>query len=491
MKQLFAILLPVMLCLQLLACGGRPPEEMPEETQMQVVIDKMETVENSSALVLLSVNPSFEIYGGDGGVVQKVVAANADAEKVLDGKDYQGVSVNTCILELLNIMRQEGFLKDGSQLSINTYVHEENFPSFDYRQEIESILASYTKVNQVNMTYSNTLDVIPAQSADNTLPPPSADPDPDPDPNAPELTQKYDADGNLIEVLKLPNGDGSERHYNADNILEMLLEYYADGSRVETWFDANGRTTKMKTYDTSGLCTDHAQWNYRADGHTVFHNDGTTGAVKSEEEFTLDGKQIKSTFLFDWGKVEQYFNESGQICREVSQAMDGTVTDKQYHESGSTECIYSAAGMLLGEKKFDLNGVILFSRDYNHDTGELRHECTYENGVMTSWLDIDPYSDIQYLHTYVKGIQTKVQIFWGAERNIASEVIICDSEGYYSVGTVIYTDGRRLINRYGVDKDGEYICGEEYYDSNGVLVEKYTYANRAEWVAAYLGNSII
>lgn len=178
MKRLFAILLPVMLCLQLLACG----KQLPEETLG--ITDKIEAVENSSALVVLSVNPSFEIY--------------------------------------------------------------------------------------------------------------------------------------------------------------------ADGSRVETWLDADGRTTEIKTYDAGNRCTDHAEWNYRADGHTVFHYDGVTGAVIHEEVFTLDGKRIKSTILFDWGgKIEEYYDASGELCREVSKGMDGSITDKQYHESGRTECIYSAAGMLV------------------------------------------------------------------------------------------------------------------------------------------------
>ena len=507
MKRLFAILLSVMMCLQLLACGEQPPEK----TMEQVVIDKIAEEENCRAFVLLSVNPSFEIYADDGGIIQKVVAANADAEKVLNGKDYHGESVKVCIPKLLDIMQQQGFLKDGSQLSISTYVHEHSFPSFDYRQEIEDILVSYTSANQISVTYSNTLDVIPAQSTGSTLPPPSADPDPEsdpePDPNAPELTQKYDVDGNLIEALKLPNGDGSERHYNADNILEMVLEYYADGSRVETWFDANGRTTEMKTYDTSGLCTDHAQWNYRADGHTVFHYDGTTGVVMHEEVFTLDGhtvfhydgttgaviheevfaldgKRIKSTVWHDWGgKIEEYYDASGQICRVVSQGMDGIVADRQYHESGSTECYYSPTGMLVGETQYDLNGVIFFSRDYTHDTGELRHECTYENGVMTRWLDVDPYSDMQYLRTYVNGIQVKEEISWG---DGTYEIITCDSNGYRSIGTTYYTDGRYLITRYAVDQDGEYVCGEAYYDSAGKLTEEYTFASRAEWINHYL-----
>jgi len=499
MKKFFAILLPVMLCLQLLACGE------PEKTMEQIVIDKIAEEENCRAFVLLSVNPSFEIYADDGGIIQKVIAANADAEKVLSGKDYHGESVKDCIPELLDIMRQQGFLKDGSQLSISTYVHEASFPSFDYRQQIEDILVSYTSANQINITYSNTLDVIPAQSTGTTLPPPSADPDP----NAPELTQKYDADGNLIEVFAFPNGNRTEKYYKADNVLGMVLEYYADGSRVETWFDANGRTTEIKTYDTGGLCTDHAEWNYRADGHTVFHYDGVTGAVKSEDVFTSDEKRIKVTLYGDAGTIEEYFDESENICRRfvqgvdgvsideyydesgkvykrLSQDVDGGITDEQYHESGSTECIYSAAGMLLSEHKYDLNGVILFSRAYDLDTGELRHECTYENGVMTSWFAVE--GDIQRLHTYVDGIQVKEEIF---RSDGAYDIITYDSNGDRSVGTTYHTDGSYLITRYAVDQDGEYVCGEAYYDSTGKLTEEYTFASRAEWINHYLPNGPI
>ena len=481
MKKLFAILLSVMLCLQLLACDKQPPEE----TQADNIIDKIETVENSSALVLLSVNPSFEIYADDGGIIQKVVAANQDAEKVLAGKDYQGAPMNVCIPELLDIMVQQGFLKNGGQLIINTYVHEHDFPSCDYRQQIEDILVAYTSANQINITYSNTLDVIPAQSTGSTLPPPSEEPDP----NAPVLTQKYDANGNLIEIFELPNGERTEKYYNADNILEMLVEYYADGGRVETWLDASGRTTEIKTYDTSGLCTDHVEWNYRADGYTVFRYDGTTGAVTHEEEFIPDGRLVKLTIRLDWGgKIEEYYDASGELCRVVSQGVDGIVADRQYHETGSTECYYSPTGMLVGEAQYDLNGVIFFSREYTHDTGELRHESTYENGVMTSWLDVDPYSDIQYLRTYVDGIQVKEEISRGDGTYV---VITCDSNGYRSVGTTYHTDGSYLITKYAVDDDGEYVCGESYYDSTGKLTEEYMFASRAEWVKHYLPNGPI
>lgn len=505
MKRLFAILLPVLLCMSLLACGEQPPEE----TQVQVIIDKIETVENSSALVLLSVNPSFEIYAGDGGIIQKVVAVNADAEKVLGGKDYQGVSVNVCIPELLDTLRQQGFLKDGSELSISTYVHEHSFPSFDYRQQIEDILVACTSANQINITYSNTLDVIPAQSTDNTLPPPSADntlPPPSADPETPEHTQKYDANGNLIEVFTSPNGERLERHYNADKVLEMLLEYYVDGGRVETWYDADGRTTKRKTYDTDGRCSDHAEWNYRADGYTVFHYDGVTGAVNNEKVFTSDEKLIKLLIYGEGGKIEEYYDESekiyrrfvqgvdgvsideyyyydesGKVCRTVSQGVDGLITDEQYHESGSTEYVYSDMGQLIGKTEYDTEGIILFSNTYDPDTGKLVHENKYENGVMTSWFAVE--GDIQRLHTYVDGIQVKEEIYWS---DGAYEIITYDSNGYRSVGTTYHTDGSYVIMKYAVDGDGVYVCGEAYYDSAGNLTEEYTFASRAEWVNHYL-----
>ena len=475
MRKLIVILLLAVFCANLVACGEQATEDT--HLEQEVVAAKIETVENSSVLVLFSVNPSFEIYAGDNGIIQSVKAANEDAEKVLNGKDYSSVSVKVCVTELLDIMYQNGYLKDGSQLSINTYVHEDRFPSFDYQPEIEDILVSYTNANQITLTYSNTLDVIPAQCADNTGQSSSTGTDP----NAPSVIQQYNADGTMTEIHNCPNGEYTERHFSKELILLWSVEYYQDGNKVETWYDENGRVTESKHSNEKGELTYHNSIVYRTDGYTNYLYDVATGAVTVEQEYSLDGREIKGTVYLLDGKHEVYYSTTGEIEREVLYMADGSWNESIYSETGYVENAYTAAGVKTATHEFDLNHVAIHSYGYDWDTGELIEEKTFENGVLTRrWYK---EYNAEGVDTYANGVLAQRQISWDRGD---FETIICDSEGNYSQSTITSPDGSYKISYYALDGDGEYVCGEAYYSSAGVLEEQYTYASRAEWVNAYL-----
>ena len=532
MKKLYIILALLMLCVHLAACGGQEPEDA--HPGQEEIVHKLEAVDNSTVLVLLSVNPSFEIYAEDNGIIQSVKAANKDAEKVLNGKDYHGQSVKDCIPKLLDIMYREGYLKGGSQLSIHTYVREDSFPSFDYRQEIENILVSYTNANQISFTYSNTLDVIPSQDASSVI-------------------RKYNDDGTVTELHTFPNGDSAQLFYSAEMILERELQSFADGSYAEIRYDEIGRQIETKLSNENGELVYHDAFAYRADGYTEYRYDVTTGSVAEEREYTLDGQSTKITLYSSDGKDEEYYSAAGIIARRVSHKLDGSLeewwfdekgrpieskrsnekgelsyhdafvyrtdgytyyqydvitgsvavereytldeierevaymadgswTETLYSEIGFVTNYYTAAGVKISTDKFDLKYVLIHSCGYDPNTGELNREEKYENGVLLSrWYKDN--QEQQAFETYTNGILAKVQVLW---RDGAIEIIICDSNGYYSVGTTTNPDGSYKITKYAMDEYGSYPSSEEYYNSAGVLAEKYIFNSRAEWVNHYM-----
>ena len=558
MKRTLVLLLVTVLCLNMLACSEQTPEDT--HLEQESIVNKIEAVENSTVLVLFSLNPSFEIYAEDNGIIQSVKAANEDAEKVLSGKDYHGRSVKDCIPKLLDIMYQEGYLKDGSQLSVNTYVYEDSFPSFDYRQEIENILVSYTSANQISVTYSNTLDVIPTQ-------------------NEPSVIRKYNDDGTMTELHTFPNGDSKQLFYSAEMLLEREIQSFADGSKAEIWYDEQGRLIEEKLSNEKGELTYHDSVAYRADGYTEYQYDVATDSVAAEREYTLDGqikkatlhlpekkteeyyrytgvkerelsymtdgsleecwfdeqgrpteskhsnekgeltyhdstvyradgythyqydvttgsvtmerecapngREIKTTAYFPDRKHEVYYSTAGKTEREVSYMVDGSWSERIYNETGSVESHYTVAGVNFFEGQFDSDGKFIYSCRYDENTGEKIEEKKYENGVLLSrWhKESYPNPEQEALETYTNGILAQVQILWG---DGAIEIITYDSAGYASVGTTTNPDGSYLITKYAIDEYGTYPSSEEYYNSAGVLTEKYIFNSRAEWINHYM-----
>ena len=470
MRHLCGMILVLLLLFGMWGCGTANKETVPEQTVVSITAkDKLAAAEGSNVLILLSVNPSFELYVGDNSFLRYVKAANEDAAKVLAGDDFAGVWINDCIPMLLERMQAGGYIKEGSQLALTTYMYDDDSDSYDYQKAIDEAVDIFMNTSGITVTYSNALQKISRSEEDNaekeTVGSGTGTTE------SPDTTKRYTEDGKLIETHISPEGFRTEYYYSFENTVEKTVAYFADGSREIALFDEKGNVTESEHYDPSGKLDRCLRVIYHADGFTEYEHDPVTDDILVETEYNAAGVMVKQKIYELVGFIEVFYDATGRTEYEVKENPDGSRWEKHYSQTNIVEYEYSAQGAKISMTEYDTNHVKQRICTYNLETGDLQTEEKYEGDMLLSRLTIESSRDL--LDIYENGIRIRQDILWREDYGIEWESVSCDAQGNLVGGKRMYSDGSYWLTSYGMDEWGEYVNYMECYNAQGVLTAKW------------------
>lgn len=310
MKKLLIFLLAM--CLLLTACGQTAPLQDSDTPATggntpQEMLDANSHI--ASALVILSVNPSFHILVMEDNITYEVLPNNADAEAVLGGNTFNGVPFNDTLSELLRLLQQGGYLHSDATVNFEVCSFSQTDSLSAITQTVEDSVNSFQTANSVSFHYSNSVSIMEEAQPSNT----------NTDDSRYQLIER-DKDGNIIKTVE----------EKQDTILTL---YYENGIKVREVGEATDGTSNYETvYAANGLPLSETGSNQEYTYETLYNANGNR---LSESQSFFDGRAT----------TMQYYSDGTRKAYFVTQP-DGTRSEVTYYPSGATasERIYGNGG---------------------------------------------------------------------------------------------------------------------------------------------------
>ena len=160
MKKLIAISLVLVMALAFVGCGKKEVKvKTPEiETKEEV---KFEKPKSYASVITVTINPKFNLYLDENGVVLAIEAINEDAEKIVAKITYKEKNVKEVIENLLSVVNQSGFIKE--DVTVNLEITEKK------RENVNTGELLNTVTNAVNSKMAELEIKVIIKSEDKTV----------------------------------------------------------------------------------------------------------------------------------------------------------------------------------------------------------------------------------------------------------------------------------------------------------------------------------
>ncbi len=159
MKKFFAIVLVLALVFTLCACGKADTSSDSSDTQ-STWAPAFEKPKNYAAVLLVTINPKFNLYLDEAGVVLAVEPVNRDAETFRKEIDFKGQKVETVVGNLVEKANEKGFVK--SDAVVHLQIVEKKMDSLPVEDVLQkTVTAVQTLADELSLDIS-------VESADET-----------------------------------------------------------------------------------------------------------------------------------------------------------------------------------------------------------------------------------------------------------------------------------------------------------------------------------
>lgn len=396
MKKTVAFFLALALCLALAACSA-PDQSTDGDSVQGTTVSKdaqmsSETLsapkpalselgdgkrEDAVLILLVTINPEFELYMDVNNEITAVRCLNEDAEKLFAGKDILGMEVSKGLKEAMTEAQNQGFLKEtAATVTIAATVQNGLDWSEDLSEALASCVADFAQSAELPKLTSN---VVP-----------------------PEIT---DTDGFVDELLTEQQSEdfsqGPVWDLNGNEI--GIVKTYGDdeGNVIKKVYEYNNGSTTTQNYSNGVIASERIIWDffvsdttYNEAGNPVHsvtcYNDGVTEEIQYYENGSVKLKTIKGTDHSE----EEHYNESGSITFKIY--TDANMKEETtYQADGSSTVVTTYTDGTRAELQKDAQGNT--SITYNKSSGPNGEVIEqYGDTIIVDGKELDPNSQ-EYL----------------------------------------------------------------------------------------------
>ncbi len=341
MKKIIHLLLVVTLSFTLVSCKTNNTNENNKNQSNQQTNDTLD--DEVSMIISLSINPSFDIYVNDlygEGIVSTVKANNQDAEKILENTCFDDLPLANCISLLLDILLNNNYLKNGSDLEIITKTSNKDL---DFNSVILDEIETFKLNHNLSFNCNLTNDIVINNDQ------PALD----------ESKYSYvekDANGNIIKTVE-----------EVDAIQDTPAR------KMTCFYDSNGMIQKKIIEETETKIIYEYQNNKKSKEIIEFKNGDFTETIYDSNELTVSevGKRkdysYEMTYKNGLKEKETQNHKNGKITivvfyensnkKSVENKMpDGTVGKSTYYENGNLESSHEYGPNGDNKYYYDMNG---------------------------------------------------------------------------------------------------------------------------------------
>ena len=320
MKKCRILFLTMIVCLLLTACGapgtGATDSSTPDGQEIEELLGRM--VNNINCIVQVSINPEFELYLDECGVVCELKCLNEDAVNAFNGADVLGKSCDEVIEMLLNAAKDGGYLTGESNVTMTVVLREDSELKETIAATLETAVQKFVDAEKCTMRI---WDGRTQREEGSQI----GHEEPAPNSGTQSWTEEVrNAEGKLVsrtEKQNVPEG------------VMVITEYFAENGnlskRVE---ELNGSVVAVSEYDAAGRRISRVQEMVSGDGVKVsktstysYYDDGS---VSVEEIHGTDGSYAQ-VYYYKGGY------ETGRISREYHRKANGSYTENRYDEDGN------------------------------------------------------------------------------------------------------------------------------------------------------------
>lgn len=140
MKKLVALLLALVLCLSLCACGKGGNEGESSQAGGNAFVKP----ENYASVLVVSINPEIRLYLDKDSNVLAVEPVNEDAKAVVEKLDIKDKSLTDAIESIVSVSNQEGFVKENADVKFQ--ITEKKDDSVNTETVLDSAKQSAEKI---------------------------------------------------------------------------------------------------------------------------------------------------------------------------------------------------------------------------------------------------------------------------------------------------------------------------------------------------------
>ncbi len=374
MNKIFKMILTIMMCFSLVACGKESNEPKGE------------------VIVHVTINPEFKVYINDNDSVYHVEFLNDDAKTIGNSIDIIGKTCEQAITLLLNETYQQGYLKQGNDITITVSVSEnisnqmdtwnkkvtDGFSKVLAQNNIDAeiifnsqvINNSTTNTDNTNSTIVDENGTISIFDKDGNLVQVTLTED-----NGNVIVQDYDKNGSIIkQTITQPDGTVITIDGNGNMIHQVVVQ--PDGTVIE--IDENGNESYPNFANQTITNIDE-------NGNSIATTYDSKGAIFEQITTFTDGTVMK---LDQNGKIT-YPNRANQTIKETDDL--GNDVYKTYDQDGYIQFSYYEYKDNFGfdwRVETNYTGVEVEQVKYYRSNGKWEPATTYHsNGVIAKEVD--------------------------------------------------------------------------------------------------------
>jgi len=484
MKRKIMIFLAAVLVLLLSACSSmldegngaetKPETEADSEGDIaetlgsQEIQDKISAVEHCVVLIHLTINPEIELYLDEAGCVLTAKALNDDANKILESVQLGRAYCVDALEMILRAGHASGFVRNGAEIKIGTYMAESPSSASDiYIEELSAVVNMFGQEKEI------TLLLKANQSATVVL---GKEPSASTGTNGSDATEnnskpteedrfsqvERDENGNIIRGVYV-DGAGN-RHaieFRTDGTMAKEVIDYSDGSIEDILYNEKEQPIQVTVYLTDGQ-RELRKYTYHENGNVfraiLREKDGTEIELIHSEEGVLDTEIVTRT---DGSMTQTMFGADGKPVRSTEIQFDGTRVETEFdHVNGSQTLVITWA-----------NGTVTNEVHTFHPNGKpATVTTTWEDGswMKTVYNDSDQkvrtdYSDGRY---WVYGENGKEIEFKNIDNFGRWVHVLTNADGTITE-TIWELDGTYYVNTYDANRNR---LDQKWYDANGNLL---------------------
>ena len=394
MKKSFVFILAIIMSCLLIACekenqnSGSFPQTNNEKTK-----NTKKYIENKIAIIIhISINPSFEIYVDENGIVENVVCLNEDAKTIIEQITISEKTCEDVAYQILNETVRQGVLKSNDKIEITIYFSEEAAVQMnDWMQKVETSIIHVLEEHNIGAQLVFASELIESNKSNTEYPIIAKDPVMDDEDFREEnsfteqevsesmeeiipetMVEEIDTEGNKI----VRDENGSIVHV-VDKTGKLLQFKEPDGTETKIYYDENGKESFREIFHIVGVVEIQR---YDINGHLMSNEvkqpDGTQEINKYDESGNLvsyDRIMLDQSYSYTYygnGVVaseiekqqmgfcrERYYYEDGVLSREYQEWEDGSYKDEYYDQNGNpTQANVKHAGIGVEERTYRQDG---------------------------------------------------------------------------------------------------------------------------------------
>ena len=285
-KKIICLLLSLILALSCMACGtgtnsGTETENQTEtqietETQVEDFTGKLDFAENCMFSIHVKINPEYEIFVDDAGIIFEVEFINDDAKTLFAGMDLLGIPFADGFRQLLDRVYESDRLHKGDKVEISTFVKNINITQ-GWTNIVLGVIDEFNQNTGMGIEPVYCGETFVGNPEENNQ---GQTGNQNGNENQGNEDERYteverDQDGNLVRTLEGDRNDQYIETFYKNGLMEhqeirdsagnMIFLYFnekqaivreevhaTDGSKSITEYDDNGNVVKEEHYDPQG-----------------------------------------------------------------------------------------------------------------------------------------------------------------------------------------------------------------------------------------------